>query len=167
MMMLCSTASLPSAKEVAEVHMRKLFLEDLTVGQIFESRREQVDAEAIEAFAREFDPQPFHLDEEAAKATLFGGLAASGWHTAALTMRLIVESVPLEGGVIGSGGELSWPRPTRPGDSLRVVTEVLSITPSRSKPDRGMISMRSTTLNQNEEPVQVFAPKVVVRRRSA
>lgn len=147
--------------------MGRLYLEDLTVGQIFESRRELVDAEAIKAFAREFDPQPFHLDDEAAKATLFGGLAASGWHTAALTMRLIVESVPLEGGVIGSGGELSWPRPTKPGDSLRVVTEVLSINPSRSKPDRGMITMRSTTLNQNEEPVQVFAPKVVVRRRCA
>jgi acyl dehydratase len=146
--------------------MQRLCLEDLTVGQVFESRSQQVDAEAIKAFAREFDPQPFHLDDEAAKTTLFGGLAASGWHTAALTMRLIVQSVPLEGGVIGSGGELSWPRPTKAGDSLRVVTEVLSIAPSRSKPDRGMITMRSTTLNQNDEPVQVFTPKVVVRRRS-
>jgi acyl dehydratase len=145
--------------------MSRLCLEDLSVGQIFESRTQRVDAEAIKAFAREFDPQPFHLDGEAAKGTLFGGLAASGWHTAALTMRLIVESVPLEGGVIGSGGDLSWPRPTRAGDSLRVVTEVLEITPSRSKPDRGMIRMRSTTLNQNDEAVQVFSPKVVVSRR--
>jgi len=145
--------------------MQRLYLEDLTVGQVFESRTQLVDAEAVKAFAREFDPQPFHLDGEAAKETLFGGLAASGWHTAALTMRLIVESVPLEGGVIGSGGELSWPRPTMAGDTLRVVTEVLSITPSRSKPERGMLTMRSTTLNQNGEPVQIFTPKLVVQRR--
>ena len=145
--------------------MQRLFLEDLTVGQRFESRPQRVDAEAIKAYAREFDPQPFHLDEEAARKSLFGGLAASGWHTASLTMRLIVESVPLAGGVIGSGGELSWPRPTKAGDTLRVVTEVLEITPSRSRPDRGMIVMRSTTLNQDDEAVQVFTPKVVVQRR--
>ncbi len=145
--------------------MQPLYLEDLNVGQKFASRLQKVDAEAIKAYAREFDPQPFHLDEEAARKSLFGGLAASGWHTASLTMRLIVESVPLAGGVIGSGGELSWPRPTKPGDTLRVVTEVLEITPSRSRPDRGMITMRSTTLNQNDEAVQVFTPKVVVQRR--
>jgi acyl dehydratase len=147
--------------------MSRLFFEDLSVGQRFESRAQPVEPEAIKAFAREFDPQPFHLDGEAAKATLFGGLAASGWHTAALTMRLIVESVPLEGGVIGSGGELSWPRPTRAGDVLHVVTEVLAVTPSRSRPDRGMITMRSTTYNQNSDAVQIFTPKVVVRRRQA
>jgi acyl dehydratase len=145
--------------------MQPLYLEDLNVGQKFASRLQKVDAEAIKAYAREFDPQPFHLDEETARKSLFGGLAASGWHTASLTMRLIVESVPLAGGVIGSGGELSWPRPTKPGDTLRVVTEVLEITPSRSRPDRGMITMRSTTLNQNDEAVQVFTPKVVVQRR--
>lgn len=145
--------------------MQPLYLEDLNVGQKFASRLQKVDAEAIKAYAREFDPQPFHLDEEAARKSLFGGLAASGWHTASLTMRLIVESMPLAGGVIGSGGELSWPRPTKPGDTLRVVTEVLEITPSRSRPDRGMITMRSTTLNQNDEAVQVFTPKVVVQRR--
>jgi acyl dehydratase len=147
--------------------MQRLYLEDLTVGQRFESRRELVEPKAIKAFAREFDPQPFHLDEEAAKLSLLGGLSASGWHTAALTMRLIVESVPLQGGVIGLGGELSWPRPTRAGDTLRVVTEVLSITPSKSKPERGTITMRSTTLNENDEPVQIFAPTVVVPRRLA
>ena len=145
--------------------MQPFYLEDLTVGQKFISRTQKVDAEAIKTYAREFDPQPFHLDGEAAKTSLFGGLAASGWHTASLTMRLIVDSVPLAGGVIGSGGELSWPRPTRPGDTLRVVTEVLEIIPSRSRPDRGMIVMRSTTLNQNDEAVQVFTPKVVVQRR--
>jgi acyl dehydratase len=148
-----------------ETFMQPLYLEDLNVGQKFASRLQKVDAEAIKAYARQFDPQPFHLDEEAARKSLFGGLAASGWHTASLTMRLIVESVPLAGGVIGSGGELSWPRPTKPGDTLRVVTEVLEITPSRSRPDRGMITMRSTTLNQNDEAVQVFTPKVVVQRR--
>jgi acyl dehydratase len=147
--------------------MQRLCLEDLVIGQRFESRTQLVDGEAIKAFAREFDPQPFHLDGEAAKETLFGGLAASGWHTAALSMRLIVESVPLAGGVIGSGGELAWPRPTKAGDRLRVVTEVLAITPSKSKPDRGMITMRSTTLNQNDEPVQVFTPKVLVQRRQS
>ncbi|MBV9433997.1 MAG: MaoC family dehydratase [Hyphomicrobiales bacterium] len=147
--------------------MQPFYLEDLTVGQKFISRTQKVDAEAIKTYAREFDPQPFHLDGEAAKTSLFGGLAASGWHTASLTMRLIVDSVPLAGGVIGSGGELSWPRPTRPGDTLRVVTEVLEIIPSRSRPDRGMIVMRSTTLNQNDEAVQVFTPKVVVQRRRA
>ncbi|MBW0002954.1 MAG: MaoC family dehydratase [Hyphomicrobiales bacterium] len=145
--------------------MQPLYLEDLTVGQKFISRTQKVDAEAIKTYAREFDPQPFHLDGEAAKTSLFGGLAASGWHTASLTMRLIVDSVPLAGGVIGSGGELSWPRPTRPGDTLRVVTDVLEVIPSRSRPDRGMIVMRSTTLNQNDEAVQVFTPKVVVQRR--
>jgi len=148
-------------------HMEPLYLEDLSIGQKFTSRPHTVDAEAIKAYAREFDPQLFHLDGEAAKKSLFGGLAASGWHTASLTMRLIVESVPLAGGVIGSGGELSWPRPTKPGDTLRVVTEVLEITPSRSRPDRGTIVMRSTTLNQNDEPVQVFTPKLVVQRRQA
>jgi acyl dehydratase len=143
----------------------KLYLEDLSVGQRFESRSHLVEVEAIKAFARSFDPQPFHLDEQSAEDTFFGGLAASGWHTAAMTMLLVVESVPLAGGVIGSGGELSWPRPTRPGDRLRVVSEVLSITPSRSKPDRGMVEMRITTLNRKDEPVQVFSPKVVVVRR--
>src|ERR1700736_4674763 len=124
--------------------MAKLYLDDLTVGQRFTSPSLTVTEDEIKAFAVKCDPQPFHLSDEAAKQTLFGGLAASGWHTAALTMRLIVESVPLAGGVIGSGGELSWPRPTKAGDRLRVVTEVLSITPSKSKPDRGMITMRST-----------------------
>jgi acyl dehydratase len=147
--------------------MQSLYLEDLSVGRKFASRSQEVDAEAIKTYARQFDPQPFHLDEEAAKTSFFGSLAASGWHTASLTMRLIVESVPLAGGVIGSGGELAWPRPTRPGDTLRVVTEVLEITPSRSRPDRGMVIMRSTTLNQNDEAVQVFTPKVVVQRRRA
>jgi acyl dehydratase len=113
-----------------------LFLEDLRVGQRFSSGAHTVDAAQIKAFAKQFDPQPFHLDGEAAKATLFGGLAASGWHTAAITMKLLVESgLPLGGGIIGSGGEISWPKPTRPGDTLSVVSEIEEVNPSRSRPD--------------------------------
>jgi acyl dehydratase len=144
----------------------RLHLEDLTVGQRFVSESLAVDAAAIKAFAAEFDPQPFHLDETAAEASLFGGLAASGWHTAALTMRLLVRGgLPIAGGIIGGGGEIGWPRPTRPGDLLTVETEILEINASKSRPDRGMIVMRSQTLNQNREPVQVMTMKVIVPRR--
>src|ERR1035438_6154095 len=130
----------------------RLYLDDFQVGQRFASGTHLIDMAQIKAFARQFDPQPFHLDEEAAKASLFGGLVASGWHTAALTMRLLVESgLPVAGGLIGMGGELSWPRPTRPGDVLRVVTEIKEVTPSRSRPDRGTVRMRSETRNQRDE----------------
>ena len=102
-----------------------LFFDDFHIGQRFASGTHRIDVSEIKAFARQFDPQPFHLDEEAAKDTLFGGLVASGWHTAAITMRLQVEQgLPIAGGVIGIGGEMHWPRPTRPGDTLRVVREV-------------------------------------------
>lgn len=144
-----------------------LFLDDLSVGQRFSSGSHTIDAAQIKAFAAQFDPQPFHLDGEAAKATLFGGLAPSGWHTAAITMKLLVESgLPLMGGIIGSGGEVSWPRPTRPGDTLTVLSEVEEITPSRSRPDRGMIRVRSETRNQDGEIVQVLMAKLVVPRRA-
>lgn len=142
-----------------------LFLEDLTIGQIFESGSHSLDASQITRFAGEFDPQPFHLDDEAAKKTLFDGLAASGWHVASLTMRLLVESVPLAGGVIGAGGEISWPRPTRPSDVLRVVSEIIEITPSRSRPERGMVVVRSNTLNQEGAIVQTLTARLVVARR--
>ncbi len=144
-----------------------LYLEDLSIGQRFASRAFALDAEQIKSFARDFDPQGFHLDEDAAKDTFFGGLAASGWHTAAITMRLVVESMPLAGGVIGAGGELSWPAPTRPGDVLTVDIEVLEITPSRSRPDRGSAIMRITTHNQRGDIVQRFTPKVLLARRYA
>ncbi|WP_338811352.1 MaoC family dehydratase (plasmid) [Agrobacterium leguminum] len=143
------------------------YVEDLTVGQRFKSKGFDLSIEHIKEFATEYDPQPFHLDEDAARNSLFGGLASSGWHTAAITMRLIVDSVPFAGGVIGAGGEISWPRPTRPGDRLSVVSEVESITPSRSKPDRGMVVLRSETRNQNDEVVQVLKARLVVPRRSA
>jgi acyl dehydratase len=144
-----------------------LFLEDLRVGQRFSSGAHTVDSAQIKAFAAQFDPQPFHLDGEAAKPTLFGGLAASGWHTAAITMKLLVESgLPLSGGIIGSGGEISWPKPTRPGDTLSVVSEIEEVTPSRSRPDRCMIRVRSETRNQRGEMVQVLIAKLVVPRRT-
>ncbi|QCI66888.1 MaoC family dehydratase [Phreatobacter stygius] len=146
--------------------MTALYLDDLHVGQTFTSGSLAVDEAAIKAFAGQFDPQPFHLDDDAAKATLFGGLAASGWHTAALTMRLLVGGgAPIAGGVIGGGGEIAWPRPTRPGDVLTVVSEVLEVTPSRSKPDRGMVTLRSETRNQRGEPVQIITMKLVVPKK--
>ncbi|MDR6291774.1 MULTISPECIES: MaoC family dehydratase [Inquilinus] len=145
----------------------RLYLEDLHVGQRFGSGTVAVTTEAIKAFAAEFDPQPFHLDEAAAKASLFGGLAASGWHTAALTMKLLVggEFLPV-GGLIGAGSdEMRWPRPVRPGDVLRVESEILEIRPSQSRPDRGMAKARITTLNQAGEPVQVLVVNMVIPRR--
>ncbi|BEP61007.1 MaoC family dehydratase [Variovorax sp. V213] len=147
---------------------RALYLEDLSVGDRFQSGEHALDVKQIKAFALQFDPQPFHIDEKAAKTTFFGGLAASGWHTAALTMKLMVESgIPLAEGIIGSGGELQWPKPTRPGDVLHVVSEVLEIVPSRSKPGRAMVTMRCRTLNQLGEVVQYFTPKLVVHARPA
>ena len=144
------------------------FLDDLSVGQRFSSGSHTIDEAQIKAFAAQFDPQPFHLDGEAAKATLFGGLAASGWHTAAITMKLLVQAgLPLRGGIIGSGGEVSWPRPTRPDDTLTVVSEIEEITPSRSRPDRGMIRVRSETRNQHGETVQILIAKLVVPRWTA
>lgn len=142
-----------------------LYLEDLYVGQTFESRSHTLDAAQIKAFAAQFDPQPFHLDEQAAKSTFFGGLAASGWNVAAVTMRLMVESQNIAGGLIGAGVEVTWPRPTRPGDTLRVVTEVVEVTPSRSRPERGMVLVRSNTFNQLNEIVQTMSSRMVVPRR--
>jgi acyl dehydratase len=145
-----------------------LFLDDLAVGRRFSSRSHTVNADEIKAFAAQFDPQPFHLSEEAAKGTLFGGLAASGWHTAAITMRLLVESgLPLRGGIIGTEGEVSWPRPTRPGDTLTVFSEIEEITPSRSRPERGLIRVRSETRNQENEVVQVLIAKLIVPKRQS
>ncbi len=143
-----------------------LYLDDLHVGQRFTSGKLVVTAEEIKRFAAQFDPQPFHLDEAAAANSMFGGLAASGWHTGALTMRLLVDGgAPLAGGVIGAGGELNWPRPTRPGDELQVFSEVTEITPSRSKPDRGIVAVRSETRNQRGEVLQILTSKLVVFRK--
>jgi len=143
------------------------YLDDLRPGDRFVSGEYPLDAAQITAFAAQFDPQPFHLDDEAAKGTLFGGLAASGWHTAAITMRLLVgQGLPLAGGIIGAGGEISWPKPTRPGDVLHVETEVVSVTPSRSRPDRGMVVVRSETRNQHGDVLQQSTYKLVVPRKA-
>ena len=141
------------------------YLDDLIVGQRFASAAHVLDADQIKAFAGQFDPQPFHLGERTAKDAFFGGLAASGWHVAAVTMKLLVGGVPIAGGVIGAGGEIAWPRPTRPGDTLRVESEVVEIKPSRTRPDRGMVTLRSETLNQRGEVAQVLTAKLVVPRR--
>ena len=145
------------------------YLEDYAVGQIYRSGWHRVDKAQIVAFAQEFDPQFYHLDEEAAKNSPFKGLAASGWHTAAITMRLLVDGeFKPAGGILGVGfDQLSWPRPVRPGDELRVTSEILEVRPSKSRPDRGMIRVQNTTLNQNGEPVQTFIGNLIVPRRQA
>jgi acyl dehydratase len=143
-----------------------LHLDDLFVGQRFTTATHELDATQIKAFARQFDPQPFHLDEGAAENSFFAGLAASGWHVAAITMKLLVgDGAPFASGIIGAGGEISWPQPTRPGDVLRVESEVLDIKPSRSRPDRGMVTLRSTTRNQRGAAAQILTAKLVVPRR--
>jgi acyl dehydratase len=144
-----------------------LYLEDLRVGQRFVSGTHRIDEEQIRAFAQQFDPQPFHLDAEAAKETLFDGLVASGWHTAAITMRLLVGGgLPIAGGIVGAGGEIAWPRPVRPGAVLHVESEILELRPSRSRPDRGAVTVRSETRDQLGEVVQVLVARLVVPRRA-
>ncbi|HEX6440850.1 MAG TPA: MaoC family dehydratase [Stellaceae bacterium] len=146
--------------------MSQQFFEDLALGQKFASAPRPVDAAAIKSFAAEFDPQPFHLDETAAKSSLFGGLAASGWHTAAITMRLCLSSdFRPAGGIIGGGGELVWSKPVRPGDALRVEIQVLERRTSRSRPAHGLVKVRIETLNQYGETVQTFSPTLLVERR--
>ena len=145
---------------------KALYLDDLSVGQRFTTGLYRMDEGRLKAFAAEFDPQPFHLDEAAAQNSIFRGLAASGWHTAAATMRLIVDGeLRLAAGTIGLGGEIAWPRPTRPGDTLHVESEILEIVPSRSKPNQGIVKVRNATLNQNGEEVQVFTAKLIVFKR--
>ena len=143
-----------------------LYLDDLYVGQRFTSGSFHMTEAKIKSFAAEFDPQPFHLDQAAAKASVFGGLAASGWHTAAVAMRLLVDGgLPFGNGIIGLGGDLAWPKPTRPGDTLHVESEILEIVPSRSKPNQAIVKVRSTTLNQDGEAVHSFTSKCLVFKR--
>ncbi len=145
---------------------KRLYLEDIFVGQRFSSVSHAVSAEEITDFARQFDPQPFHLGEETAKGTFFGALAASGWHTAALTMRLNLQGgLPIAGGIIGAGGEITWPAPLRPGDVIHVESEITDIVPSRSRPDRAVVTALSRTLNQRGEAIQILKAKIVVFRR--
>ena len=144
-----------------------LYLDDLQVGRRFTSGSCIIEEAQIKAFAAEFDPQPFHLDESAAQASIFRGLAASGWHTAALAMRLLVDGgLPFAHGIVGLGGEIAWPRPTRPGDTLHVESEIVEIRPSRSKPQQGIVTVRSTMLNQSSEVVYPLTARLLVLRRS-
>jgi acyl dehydratase len=145
-----------------------LYFDDLKVGDNFTTGTYEVSAADIKRFAAEFDPQPFHLDDEAARNSMFGGLAASGWHTAAITMRLLVSGGPkLANGVLGAGGEIDWKIPTRPGDTLHVESEVVELIPSRSRTDRGVLVLRSRTINQHGEVVQNLSAKLIVARRPA
>ena len=143
------------------------YLEDFVVDETFSSGRLHVSADDIKVFAGQFDPQPFHLDEEAAGKTIFKGLAASGWHTAAPTMRLLVDGdLKPAGGVVGAGfDEFRWPRPVRPGDELHIEGEVLEVRPSKSRPHQGLIKVRITTVNQNNEVVHIQVGNLVVPRR--
>jgi acyl dehydratase len=144
----------------------QFYLEDLFAGQKFTSGTYAMEAEAIKEFASEFDPQPFHLDERAGAASIFKGLVASGWHTAAVAMRLLATSgLQLAGGLVGAGGEIAWPRPTRPGDILHLEIEILEVRASRSNRQQGVVTIRSTMLNQNGEPVYVLTAKLIVPRR--
>jgi acyl dehydratase len=152
---------------IREHAVKKAFLEDLAPGQVFTSdARAVVDAGAIKRFAGEFDPQPFHLDEASARPTFFKKLVASGWHTTAVTMQLVVKTLPLSHGVIGSGvDELRWPRPVKPGDTLRLHCEVIEVTPSKLDPSRGTVPVRMMTLNQHDQPVQTMVANLIAFRR--
>ena len=144
------------------------YLEDFSPGQTYGGdSRLRVEVDRVKAFASEFDPQAFHLDEKAAAASLFKGLAASGWHTAALTMRLLVESdLKPAGGIVGAGfDELRWPLPVRPGDELRVESEILEVRSLKSRADMGIVKVKTTTLNQRGEAVQVSVGNLFVPRR--
>jgi acyl dehydratase len=147
----------------------KLYLDDLDVGQKFTTSTAAVTLEGCTAFAREFDPQPFHLDDDAARASVFGRVTASGWYTASLTMRLMVQGElgRLGGGLVGLGGELKWSKAVYPGDTLRVESEILSVKVSQTRPDRGVVAVRNTTFNQSDEAVQVMVASMLVPRRPA
>ena len=145
-----------------------LHLEDFQVGMTFKGGPEKITEADIVRFAKEFDPQPFHLDEAQAAGTFFRGLAASGWHTAAVTMRLLVDGeLKPAGGIVGTGfDEFRWPRPVRPGDELHIESEILDVRPSKSRPDQGVIKVRTTTFNQNGEAVQVQVGNLLVPRKA-
>ncbi|MEP6766263.1 MAG: MaoC family dehydratase [Gemmatimonadaceae bacterium] len=145
----------------------KLYLDDITVGMKFKSPSVTVSEADIIAFGKQFDPQPFHTDPVAAVTSMFNGLCASGWHTAALTMRLFVTSeLQIAGGMIGAGIEvLEWPKPVRPGDTLHADIEVISVRESKTRPGQGLVTVRTLTINQHGEVVQNLQPKVVVRKR--
>ena len=141
--------------------MAGVWYDDHDVGHVFEFGEVTMVKEEIIGFARKYDPQPFHVDDEAAAASVYGGIIASGWHTVCACMRLIVDNMMgSESGSIGSPGlsEVSWPKPVRPGDTLRLRGEILEKIPSKSKPDRGFWRVRFVALNQDDEEVAVMVP---------
>jgi acyl dehydratase len=140
-----------------------LYFDNFAIGARFEAGHLEVTAEEIKAFASRFDPQPFHTDAAAAENSFFHGLAASGWHTAAMTMRMMVEALPVAGGLIGAGvDEIRWPRATRPGDVLRIEIEVIERRLMKSRENTGLVKIRTTTFNQKGEVVQTVQPNIVV-----
>lgn len=143
------------------------YLEDLSIGQRFTTATRTLEADQIKHFAADYDPQPFHLDEEKAAASFFEGLAASGWQVVGVTMSLLVTGgLPIAGGIIGAGAELSWPKATRPGDMLQADVEIIGIQPSRSRPDRGIVTVKVVTRNQANEAVLALTVKILAFRRS-
>lgn len=167
-MTMIMISPMPRAGNTEDPPVNDHYLEDLEPGLRWTTGSVTIDADSIKAFARSYDRQPFHLDEEAAEATFFRGLAASGWQVAALSMGLLTETgVPFAWGIVGAGGEISWPRPTRPGDTLTVHAEVVEVTRSKSRPDRGIATLRNETRNQNGEVVQVLVAKLVVPARGS
>ncbi|XSG83316.1 MAG: MaoC family dehydratase [Methyloligella sp. ZOD6] len=143
------------------------YLEDLSVGQVFQTGRHRMEADEIKRFAQQFDPQVFHTDEASAEGSFFGELVASGWHTGSVTMRLLVESRFLADGFIGSHIDVTWPRPVKPGDVLRAQGTIVDITPSKSRPERGRVTAEVETLNQRDEVVQRMTTTLLVHRRPA
>src|ERR1700719_1021539 len=151
-----------------DVAMKQRYFEDIKAGERFKSGTYSVSQEQIINFAREFDPQSFHLDGAVADQTMFKGLIASGWHTAAITMRLFVQALNFAEGAIGLGvDELRWPNAVRPGDRLQVETEIVDLRVSRSKPSHGVVRLRYVTTNQRDEIVQTMTASALVLRRSA
>ncbi|MGH9748079.1 MAG: MaoC/PaaZ C-terminal domain-containing protein [Candidatus Acidiferrales bacterium] len=139
-----------------------LYFEDIQVGYCFESQSYRIDDDEIRRFAQEFDPQPFHLNEMSGRHSLFGDLVASGWHTAALTMRLLVSANPFAGGLVGLDAEVRWRRPTRPGDEFKVFTEVIDKGPFRSRTEHGLVVIRAETRDQNEDVLQILVSRFLV-----
>jgi acyl dehydratase len=147
--------------------MSEKYLEDFAPGQTYGSGRLTVDEVRIKSFAAEFDPQPYHRDHQLARGSIFGTLVASGWHTAAITMRLLVDGdLKPAGGIVGVGfDQLSWPHPVYPGDELHVESEILEVRPSKSRPNQGLIKVKTTTMNQDGKAVQVSIGNLIVPRR--
>jgi acyl dehydratase len=148
--------------------MKEHYFDDLKKGDRFRSEPLKVTEKQIIEFAHKFDPQMCHLSRKTAKRTLFEGLIASGWHTAAMTMRLFVQTLNFAEGAIGLGVDgLRWPNAVRPDDVLTIETEILKLRPSRSKPGYGIIRLRNVTTNQSGEIVQTMLASAMVQRRGS